>query len=92
MSSQKKSKSSVFPVSRLKKILQSNESVGKIGASVPVVASKAIELFLKEFVDKCFEEVKNKGGKKIQNEHIKKVVEETPNLSFLKNSECFKNI
>ncbi|EOB13910.1 class 2 transcriptional repressor [Nosema bombycis CQ1] len=54
MSSQKKSKSSVFPVSRLKKILQSNESVGKIGASVPVVASKAIELFLKEFVDKCF--------------------------------------
>ncbi|EOB11759.1 class 2 transcriptional repressor [Nosema bombycis CQ1] len=66
MSSQKKSKSSVFPVSRLKKILQSNESVGKIGASVPVVACKAIELFLKEFVDKCLKKSKTKAVKRFK--------------------------
>lgn len=85
MSKQDKNKkrTTVFPVSRLKKIMQSNESVGKLGASVPVVASKAIELFLKEFVGDCIVEMKNKEGRRLTNDHIDQVIKKNPKYVFL---------
>lgn len=87
----KKKKTTVFPVSRLKKIMQSNENVGKISASVPVVASKAVELFLKEFVELCVEEMKSKEGKRVTNTHLITVVKSNPKFKFLENIECFKD-
>ncbi len=39
-----------FPVSRIKKIMQADESVGKIAQTTPAVVSRAIELFLEGMV------------------------------------------
>ncbi|KAF9763096.1 Dr1-associated corepressor [Nosema granulosis] len=88
----KKKKTTVFPVSRLKKIMQANENVGKISASVPVVASRAVELFLKEFVENCVEEMKSKQGKRITNDHLHTVIKNNPKFKFMENMEAFKNV
>lgn len=85
-----KKKLTRFPISRLKKIMQLNEDIGKIGASVPVVASKSIELFLTEFVGLVVEEAKKKGTSRLSLEFITKVIEENPKFEFLKNLEALK--
>ncbi|ORD97527.1 DPB3 [Hepatospora eriocheir] len=37
-----------FPISKIKKIILQNEEIGKTASTVPVVLSKAVELFIKE--------------------------------------------
>lgn len=74
---------SIFPSARLKKIMQSNEDVGKMGVSVPYIASKALELFLKDIVHSSYEEVKKRNVSRITVDHIKAVVEKNPKYEFL---------
>ncbi|KAI9125787.1 hypothetical protein K1719_003205 [Acacia pycnantha] len=44
-----------FPASRIKKIMQADEDVGKIALAVPVLVSKALELFLQDLCDRTYE-------------------------------------
>ncbi|KAJ8485227.1 hypothetical protein OPV22_017712 [Ensete ventricosum] len=39
---------------RIKKIMQSDEDIGKIALAVPVLVSKALELFLQDLCDKTY--------------------------------------
>lgn len=88
--SQKK-KLTKFPISRLKKIMQLNEDIGKIGASVPVVASKAIELFLVEIVRLTLEEARKKNSTRMSPEFIASAVNSDPKFHFLKSLEQLKD-
>lgn len=88
--SQKK-KLTRFPISRLKRIMQLNEDIGKIGASVPVVASKAIEMFLTEMVGLTLAEAKARSSSRMQPEFILKAIESNPKFGFLKSMEQFKS-
>lgn len=86
-----KRKKSVFPVSRLKKIMQTNDDVGKMSASVPFVASRAVELFLKDFVGLTLEEVQKKeGANRITINHIQRALGSDPKFEFLKDLEMFR--
>ncbi|KAG5859055.1 hypothetical protein KMI_09g14830 [Encephalitozoon hellem] len=80
-----------FPISRLKRIMQLNEDIGKIGASVPVVASKAIEMFLTEIVELTLREAKKKNSSRMSPEFITRAIESNPKFEFLKNMEQFKS-
>lgn len=42
-----------FPLSRIKKIIQEDEDIGKTTSTVPVALSKALELFIEDLVKKC---------------------------------------
>lgn len=53
-----KSKNVRFPVSRIKKIMQADEDVGKIASAVPPMISKGLELFLKDLIDAAVDEVR----------------------------------
>jgi Dr1-associated corepressor len=86
-----KKKLTKFPISRLKRIMQLNEDIGKIGASVPVVASKAIEMFLSELVGLTVEEARARNSTRLAPEFIAKVVNGNPKFDFLKNLQVFKN-
>ncbi|EME32066.1 CCAAT box binding factor family isoform 1 [Galdieria sulphuraria] len=48
-----KSKSVVFPASRIKRIMRINEEVGKIAVPTPVLVSKALQLMLQDFLTSC---------------------------------------
>ncbi|ADM12635.1 class 2 transcription repressor NC2 subunit alpha [Encephalitozoon intestinalis ATCC 50506] len=88
--SQKK-KLTKFPISRLKRIMQLNEDIGKIGASVPVVASKAIEMFLAEVVGLTLKEAKKKNSSRMSPEFIVRAIESNSKFEFLKGMEQLKN-
>lgn len=70
-----------FPMARVKKIMQSNEDIGKVSTSAPVVLSKAAELFIKELVGSIIKH--NKG--KIGIEELVRVVRTESKFEFLKN-------
>lgn len=71
--------------------MQLNEDIGKIGASVPVVASKAIEMFLAELVELTLQEAKKKTSLRMSSEFILKAINSEPKFQFLKSLEQFKD-
>lgn len=70
-----------FPVARIKRIMQSNDDIGKVSTSAPVVLSKAIELFMKELLEASLKNCKNN---KIMMDDFIKVVNEDSRFDFLK--------
>ncbi|KAL6121314.1 hypothetical protein NUSPORA_01779 [Nucleospora cyclopteri] len=59
-----------FPISRIKKIIQRDEDIGKTSSAVPVILSKACELFLMEIVSK------SKKSKKITKSDLLEILKE----------------
>lgn len=82
---------SIFPAARLKKIMQSNEDVGKMSVSVPYVASKALEMFINDFVLATYDESKKKKANRITIEHIRTTVKNNPLFEFLQNTVNSEN-
>lgn len=86
LSALQKKKKTRFPISRIKKLMQLNEDVGKTTTTVPVILSRAIELFLAELLEKTVGVAAGQGATKIQLSHFHEVVEKNPDLyEFLKN-------
>ncbi|KAH9410679.1 hypothetical protein HK407_12g18110 [Ordospora pajunii] len=85
-----KKKLTRFPISRLKRIMQMNEDIGKIGASVPVVASKAIEMFLSEVVELVLKEAKSKNTSRMSSEFILNAISTDPKFDFLRGTDQLK--
>ncbi|KAL0418429.1 UNVERIFIED_CONTAM: Dr1-associated corepressor [Sesamum radiatum] len=64
-----------FPAARIKKIMQADEDVGKIAMAVPLLVSKALELFLQDLCDRTYEITLNKGAKTVNSLHLKQCVQ-----------------
>ncbi|GLU18959.1 hypothetical protein SLE2022_352330 [Rubroshorea leprosula] len=52
-----------FPAARIKKIMQADEDVGKIAMAVPLLVSKALELFLQDLCDQTYDITSKKVSK-----------------------------
>ncbi|KAF2100425.1 hypothetical protein NA57DRAFT_14727, partial [Rhizodiscina lignyota] len=59
---------------RIKRIMQSDEDVGKVAQVTPVVVSKALELFMIDLVTSAATEAKGRGSKRVTAAHLKQVV------------------
>lgn len=80
-----KKKKTRFPLSRIKKLMQLNDEVGKTTATVPVIVSKGIELFLADIVAKTMKAAEAHKTFKIQPCHLQEVIEnELEVYGFLK--------
>ncbi|KAF2344860.1 Transcription factor CBF/NF-Y/archaeal histone domain, partial [Trinorchestia longiramus] len=77
-------KKTKFPIARVKKIIQSNEEIGKLSISAPVVVSKAAELFIEDLVLASLEQVRKDNRNRITIDDIKRVVYTIPKFDFLK--------
>ena len=55
---------------RIKKIMQSDEDVGKVAAPVPVIISRAVELFAESLMKRVNEVVAEKGASTIKSGHM----------------------
>ncbi|CAD8203861.1 unnamed protein product [Paramecium octaurelia] len=66
-----------FPVSKVKKIVQENQDVGKINNVVPYVLTKSLELFLSDILSKCKETLKDRKLNKATPGLLKIVLQES---------------
>ncbi|XWS08233.1 hypothetical protein CRYUN_Cryun41cG0062200 [Craigia yunnanensis] len=73
-----------FPAARIKKIMQADEDIGKIALAVPVLVSKALELFLQDLCDRTYEITLQRGAKTMNSLHLKHCVQSYNVFDFLR--------
>ncbi|KAJ2490763.1 hypothetical protein IWW37_002866 [Coemansia sp. RSA 2050] len=73
-----------FPVARIKKIMQTDEEVGKMAQATPVLISKSLELFMQSIVDDVCRHARVCNSRKITPTHLRRCVESTECYDFLK--------
>lgn len=84
MPSKKKKFNARFPPARIKKIMQSDEDVGKVATAVPVMLSRALEIFMENLLLKTSQIAEKKGARTLSSWHLKQVIMEDSRLkSFL---------
>ncbi|XP_022880026.1 dr1-associated corepressor-like isoform X2 [Olea europaea var. sylvestris] len=71
---------------RIKKIMQADEDIGKIAMAVPLLVSKALELFLQDLCDRTYEITLKKGAKTLNSLHLKQCVQSFHVFDFLKDT------
>ncbi|ODV59976.1 negative cofactor 2 transcription regulator complex subunit BUR6 [Ascoidea rubescens DSM 1968] len=72
-----------FPAARIKKLMQSDDDIGKVAQATPVVVGKALEIFLCKLVEKSCDEARLAGAKKINALHVKSAVDRNEKFDFL---------
>ncbi|PUZ65406.1 hypothetical protein GQ55_3G220500 [Panicum hallii var. hallii] len=73
-----------FSTPRIKKIMQADEDVGKIALAVPVLVSKALELFLQDLCDRTYDITIRKGVKTVGSSHLKQCIQTYNVYDFLR--------
>eukprot|EP01018_Ginkgo_biloba_P040512 Gb_33139 [translate_table: standard] len=73
-----------FPASRIKKIMQADEDIGKIAQAVPLLVSKSLELFLQDLCDRTYEITLQRGAKTVSASHLKQCVHRYNVFDFLR--------
>lgn len=72
-----------FPAARIKKIMQSDEDIGKVAQATPVVVGRALEIFMANLVEAAIIEARDAGVRRIAASHVRAAVEETEQFDFL---------
>ncbi|KAG0680794.1 hypothetical protein C6P40_003948 [Pichia californica] len=72
-----------FPSARVKKLMQSDEDVGKVAQATPLVVGRAVELFMCALVEKALEESQHSHTKKISVQALKKVIDSNEEFDFV---------
>lgn len=84
MPSKKKKYNARFPPARIKKIMQTDEEIGKVAAAVPVIISRALELFLESLLRKACNVTQSRNAKTMTTSHLKQCIELEQQFDFLK--------
>ena len=61
---------SIFFRARIKKIMQTDEDVGKVAAPVPVIISRALELFVENLLKKANQVTLERGARTLTPSHL----------------------
>ncbi|KAK6203447.1 histone-fold-containing protein [Scheffersomyces amazonensis] len=72
-----------FPAARIKKIMQSDDEIGKVAQATPVIVGRALEIFMANLVEVSMVEAKRQGVKRITASHIRSAIENTEQFDFL---------
>ncbi|EDO41226.1 predicted protein, partial [Nematostella vectensis] len=84
MPTKKKKFNARFPPARIKKIMQTDEDVGKVAAAVPVIISKALEIFMQTLVEKACNYTQARNAKTLSTAHLKRCITSEQQFDFLK--------
>ncbi|XP_045171173.2 uncharacterized protein LOC123533562 [Mercenaria mercenaria] len=90
MPSKKKKYNARFPPARIKKIMQTDEDVGKVAAAVPVIISRALELFIDSLIEKTATVTRAKNAKTLSSSHVKQAIHSEKTFDFLR--DLVKNV
>ncbi|TPX61048.1 hypothetical protein PhCBS80983_g01359 [Powellomyces hirtus] len=72
-----------FPVARIKKIMRTDDDVGKVAQVTPVLISKALELFMAALIEETCKESRSRMSKKMTTAHLKRTILEVDTFDFL---------
>ncbi|KAK6454884.1 histone-fold-containing protein [Scheffersomyces xylosifermentans] len=72
-----------FPAARIKKIMQSDDEVGKVAQATPIIVGRALEIFMANLVEVSILEARKQGVKRISASHIRSAIENTEQFDFL---------
>ncbi|KAK9828790.1 hypothetical protein WJX72_002084 [[Myrmecia] bisecta] len=72
--------------SKIKQIMQADEEVGKIAKATPVIIARAVELFVKQLVEKSEAVAKEKGAHTLTPSHVKAYVNSEETMDFLQDT------
>ncbi|CAK9440964.1 uncharacterized protein LODBEIA_P48330 [Lodderomyces beijingensis] len=72
-----------FPAARIKKIMQSDEEIGKVAQATPIIVGRALEIFMANLVEVSILQAKKQGVKRITASHVKSAIENTEQFDFL---------
>ncbi|EFP01992.1 hypothetical protein CRE_22884 [Caenorhabditis remanei] len=75
---------------RIKKVMQSDEEIGRMVQSVPVSIGRAMEHFAEKFLQAAADATQYTSSKTLNPQHMKQAVMNTPHFSFLES--LFKDI
>jgi len=64
-----KNQNSLFQA-RIKKIMQSDEEIGKVAAAVPVLISRSLEMFVETLVSKTYDITVKRGARTLTPSHM----------------------
>ncbi|XP_041131752.1 dr1-associated corepressor [Polyodon spathula] len=73
-----------FPPSRIKKIMQKDKEVGKVAAAVPVIISRALEIFLKSLLTQTSQITQSKHTRTMTQAHLRQCINTEKHFDFLK--------
>lgn len=79
-----------FPVARIKRLMQSDEEVGKVAQATPVIVAKALELFMINIVDASCKQASAKRVKRVNLSHLHDAIMEEERFDFIREtiSKC----
>ncbi|EHN02655.1 Bur6p [Saccharomyces cerevisiae x Saccharomyces kudriavzevii VIN7] len=77
-----------FPPAKVKKIMQSDEDIGKVSQATPVIAGRSLEFFIALLVKKSGETARGQGTKRITAEILKKTILNDEKFDFLREGVC----
>lgn len=80
----KKKYNARFAPARIKKIMQSDEEVGKVSAAVPIIISKALEMFLESLLERADNLTKERSARTLTPQHLKQIIHSDGRYDFLK--------
>lgn len=72
-----------FPVARIKRIMQTDEDIGKVAQATPTAVAKALELFMIALVSKGANHAKDQNSKRVTATHLKNALLADPQFDFL---------
>ncbi|KAF6215146.1 hypothetical protein GE061_009897 [Apolygus lucorum] len=84
MPSKKKKYNARFPAGRIKKIMQTDDEVGKVAQAVPVIISRTLELFVESLITKTMEITTMKNARTLSPHHMKQCIISEKRFDFLK--------
>lgn len=73
-----------FPVIRIKRLMQSDEDIGKVAQATPAVVAKALELFMIQLIEESCKRARAKQVKRVSIAHLYQAVMEEEQFDFLR--------
>ncbi|XP_016382377.1 dr1-associated corepressor-like [Sinocyclocheilus rhinocerous] len=84
MPGQKRKYNVRFPAGRIKKIMQKDTEVGRIATAVPVIISKALEMFLRSLLTMTCKISQSRNSRVMSINHMKQCIHSEKLFDFLK--------
>lgn len=73
-----------FPPAKIKKIMQTDEDIGKVSQATPVITGRSLEFFIALLVDRSSKMARDQGSKRISAEIMKKTIMSDEKFDFLR--------
>lgn len=84
MPSKKRKYNARFPAGRIKKIMRIDDEIGKVALPVPVMISRALEMFVSSLLIKAGDVTMQKSARTLTLAHLKQCIYSDSRLDFLK--------